>query len=89
MTDEQIAKAIHELSDTVATFMEARHIDHQYGIAILGTVFTKLYHDLFAMEGVSKKRAAEYFNDLLDKMKIKPEDWPDYEEGDNETAEAN
>lgn len=88
---DEAAKNINDLTDIVFAFFNARKIGYANGIALIGLVLTRAFHEVCSQLKMSDEKSRKAFCELLDTMKLRLKEWPNdiIEEGDNETTDAN
>jgi len=88
---DEAAKNINDLTDIVFAFFNARKIGYANGIALIGTVLVRAFHEVCSQLKMSDEKSRKAFSELLDTMRLRQKEWPNdiIEEGDNETTDAN
>lgn len=88
---DEKAKNIKDFQSLVFNFLEERKIDYADGIAIIGTVLLAAFQHACTQLEMSAEKTKKAFNAMLDEMKTLQDKCSDdfFEEGDNETTDAN
>ena len=88
---DETAKNIKDFQRLVFNFLDERKIDYAGGIAIIGTVLMAAFQYACIRLEMSAEKTKEAFNAMLDEMKTQQDKCSDdfFEEGDNETTDAN
>lgn len=88
---DETAKNIKDFQNLVFNFLEERKIGYASGIAIIGTVLLAAFQHACTQLEMSAEKTKKAFDELLDELKTQQNKCSDdsFEEGDNETTDAN
>lgn len=88
---DETAKNIKDFQNLVFNFLEERKIDYACGVAIIGTILMAAFQHACTQLKMSAEKTKEAFDAMLDEMKTQQDKCSDdfFEEGDNETTDAN
>ena len=84
-------KNIKDFQNLAFNFLEERKIDYAGGVAIIGTILMAAFQHACTQLKMSAEKTKEAFDAMLDEMKTQQDKCSDdlFEEGDNETTDAN
>ena len=88
---DETAKNIKDFQNLVFNFLEEREIDYAGGVAIIGTILMAAFQHACTQLKMSAEKTKKAFDAMLDEMKTQQDKCSDdlFEEGDNETTDAN
>ena len=91
MEKKNKAKNIEDFHNLVFNFLNEREIDYADGISIIGSVLMVAFQHACTQLKMSAEKTKKAFDAMLDEMKTLQDKHSDnfFEEGDNETTDAN